>query len=57
MNPFTREDRPAHLPWRNRLKREWREFVAEFLWAAVYMVVILAVSVAVLKLFWWRIFP
>ena len=58
MNPYTRENRPAYLPsWRYRLKRDLREFLDELPWAAAYVAVILAASVVVLELFWWRIFP
>ena len=58
MNPYTREDRPAYLPsWRFRLKREWREFRAEFPYALAIMAAILAATVAALNLFWGRIFP
>ena len=49
-----REDRPARLPWRDRLRAEWREFIAEMPTALLITAITLALCVIALNLAWWR---
>ena len=51
---FSREDRPAILipSWRDRLKREWTEFKAEFPYALAIAAAVLTLCVIVLNLLW-----